>query len=88
MVTTTLRVEVRLFILQHRCHEHVLAGVEEEEEEEEESSEENVRLDGVYLIQEGYGAVWDKIVHQEQLRSKIKLGVNVLKIERRGLGDY
>lgn len=61
----------------------MLAGVEGEEEH----SEEDEGGDGVYLIQEGYGAVWDKIVHQEQLRSKIKLGVNVLKIERRGLGD-
>lgn len=62
----------------------MLAGVEGEEED----SEEDEGGDGVYLIQEGYGAVWDKIVHQEQLRSKIKLGVNVLKIERRGLAGY
>lgn len=75
---------VSFFLIQHRCHEDLLAAVDEEQQ----ASEEDGGGDGVYLIQEGYGTVWDKIVHQEQLRSKIKLGVNVLNIERRGLGDY
>lgn len=74
--------------IQRRCHEHVLAEIDGDEEEEEGDSEDDESLDGVYLIQEGYGYVWDKIIHQESLRSKIKLGVNVLKIERRGLGSY
>lgn len=66
-----------------RCYEDVLA-----EGEDEEVSQNADDAEAAYLIQEGWGEVWDRIVHQDQLRNKIKLGVNVMKIERKGLGDY
>lgn len=44
--------------------------------------------EAAYLIQEGWGAVWDRVIEQDQLKGKIKLGVDVRKIQRRGLGDY
>lgn len=67
--------------VQSRCHQHVLAGESEEDEDE-------IPQDVAYLIQEGWGKVFDKIVFQEGLRSNIKLNVDITKIERRGLGDY
>lgn len=70
-------------VLSHlrRSHERVLAGEDDDEGDDP-------RLDGVGLVQEGWQKVWDRIVYQEGLRSKIKLGVDITKIERRGLGDY
>ena len=59
-------------------------GEEEEEEEEQEPDD----LDNVYLIQEAYGKVWDKIIYQENTRKKVELGATAMKIERGGLGDY
>ena len=56
--------------------------------DDDEDSEEADKAEAAYLIQEGWGEVWDRIIRQEQLRSKIKLDVSVMKIERRGLGDY
>lgn len=58
------------------------------EGEDEEDSQKADEAEAAYLIQEGWGEVWDRVVHQDQLRNKIKLSVNVMKIERRGLGDY
>lgn len=69
-------------------------GPENEEEDyyndddDDDGEEEETRKDGVGLIQEGWGAVWDTIVAQDGLESQIKLGVDVVKIERRGLSDY
>lgn len=59
-----------------------------DEDEAEEDEDEEKSPDRVGLVQEGWLKVWDRIVHQEGLRSKIKLGADITKIERRGLGDY
>eukprot|EP00904_Undaria_pinnatifida_P000484 jgi/Undpi1/10436/HiC_scaffold_29.g12886.m1 len=67
-----------------RCNTDVLA----ETNDKHGSADVVDEREGAYLIQEGWGEVWTRIIDQDQLHNKIKLGVRVLNIERSGLGNY
>lgn len=54
----------------------------------DDQEDKEARRDGGGLIQERRGVVWDKIVAQDGLENQIELGIDVLKIDRRGLSDY
>ena len=62
----------------------MLAETDDEHGSEDDADE----REGAYLVQEGWGEVWNRIIDQDELRSKIKLGVEVINIERSSLGNY